>query len=95
MRWELRKKPPSIAGSEGDYTAEEFEFIRAMEAYMQRNRVRFPSFTQVLAVAKSLGYRRTVEGPIIKRDGDAVVIDIPLEHSECPKAQALIHALTQ
>lgn len=41
-----------------DYTADELEFLRAMEAYRQVNRRPFPSFTEVLAVAKSLGYRR-------------------------------------
>jgi hypothetical protein len=40
------------------YTDEEILFIRAMERWMKINKVRFPQFTDVLAVAKSLGYRK-------------------------------------
>lgn len=41
-----------------EYSEEEVEFIRAMEAYMRRTGRRFPKFTEVLGVAKSLGYRK-------------------------------------
>ncbi len=48
-----------------DYTDDETEFILAMEEFMTRNRRRFPTFTEVLAVAKSLGYRK------VKDTGDS------------------------
>lgn len=41
-----------------DYTAEEFEFLQAMERYRREKRRPFPTFTEVLAVARSLGYRK-------------------------------------
>lgn len=41
-----------------EYTADEIEFIRAMDTFMKRTGKRFPTFTEVLAVAKSLGYRK-------------------------------------
>ncbi len=42
----------------GNYDPDEEEFIRAMQKYMAEKKVRFPSFTEVLQVAKSLGYRK-------------------------------------
>lgn len=41
-----------------DYTADELEFIAAMETYMKEKRRKFPAFTEVLAVARSLGYQK-------------------------------------
>jgi hypothetical protein len=50
-----------------EYGPEEVEFIKAMDAYMQMNRRRFPQFTEVLAVLLSLGWRRVAEpGPLPK-----------------------------
>lgn len=48
----------SICFDGQDYTADEIEFIKAMEAYKRRTKRKFPTFTEVLAVAKSLGYRK-------------------------------------
>lgn len=47
--------------SEVDYSPDEAEFFRAMETYMRENRRRFPTFREVLAVARSLGYRKVAE----------------------------------
>lgn len=46
----------NFPGSE--YDREEFEFIKAMDVYMRVNRRKFPQFTEVLAVLRSLGWRR-------------------------------------
>lgn len=43
------------------YTDEEREFIVAMERWKKKTRRRFPSFSDCLAVLKSLGYRRVAE----------------------------------
>ncbi len=49
-----------------NYTEEEVEFLKAMERYMEAKHRRFPAFTEVLDVVKSLGYRRTTaDVPII------------------------------
>ncbi len=45
-----------------EYTPEEIEFLQAMDAYMRIKGKRFPTFTEVLKVAKSLGYRK-VDSP--------------------------------
>lgn len=54
----MQSKDPRIDMAEKDYTDDEFEFIRAMEAYIKRTKHKFPSFTECLKVAKSLGYRK-------------------------------------
>ena len=41
-----------------DYTAEEIEFIRAMHEFIQRTGKKFPTFVEMLDVAKSLGWRK-------------------------------------
>ena len=43
-----------------NYTDDEVELIRAMERWMKEKKVVFPKFTDVLGVAKSLGYRKVV-----------------------------------
>lgn len=41
-----------------DFTEDEREFLIAMERWMVVNRNRFPTFTQILGVARQLGYRK-------------------------------------
>ena len=41
-----------------EYSDEELEFLKAMERYKREQRRRFPTFCEVLTVAKSLGYRK-------------------------------------
>lgn len=48
----------SIYADGEDYSADEVEFLKAMQGYMKRTGRKFPSFTEVLAVAKSLGYTK-------------------------------------
>lgn len=43
------------------YSQEEVEFMKAMERYMRVNKRKFPTFREVLAVAKSIGYRLVTE----------------------------------
>lgn len=48
-----------------DYTDEEMEFLKAVEEFKKKRRVRFPHATDYLAVLVSLGYRKVVEpGPV-------------------------------
>ena len=39
-------------------TAEQFEFIRAVETYKRVNHKLFPTWTEVLEVVQQLGYRK-------------------------------------
>jgi hypothetical protein len=43
------------------YTAEQTEFMVAMDRYKRMNRRPFPTWSEVLSVLKTLGYARAVE----------------------------------
>ena len=40
---------------------EQFEFIKAIEEYKKVNKRPFPTFTEVLEIAKALGYRKVAD----------------------------------
>ncbi|MCZ2340416.1 MAG: hypothetical protein LC104_01310 [Bacteroidales bacterium] len=42
-------------------SAEEMEFLRAIERYQRKYRRRYPSWREVLGVLRSLGYRKVAE----------------------------------
>ena len=44
-----------------DYTAAEVEFLMAMDRYKRERGRPYPTWPEVLAVAKSLGYRRVAD----------------------------------
>ena len=46
---------------ERDYTDDETEFMKAMDRYKRENRRPFPTWSEVLEVLRSLGYRRVAE----------------------------------
>jgi hypothetical protein len=46
---------------ERDYTEDESEFMKAMDRYKRENRRPFPTWSEVLEVLHSLGYRRVAE----------------------------------
>ena len=50
-----------------DITDDEWEFLKAMEAYQRRWRRRYPSWREVLFVLHCLGYRKTA--PSVPVDG--------------------------
>jgi hypothetical protein len=43
------------------YTAEQLEFMKAMEKYQKETGRKFPTCSEVLQVAISLGYRKVTE----------------------------------
>lgn len=43
---------------EGEMTAEQFEFVMAIETYKKVNKKLFPTWTEVLEVMTQLGYRK-------------------------------------
>ena len=47
---------------ERDYTDEEIAFMKAMDQYKRANRRPFPTWSEVLEVLRSLGYRK-VDAP--------------------------------
>ncbi len=56
---------------ERDYNDDEMEFMKAMERYKRENRRPFPTWSEVLEVLISMGYRRVETAtalPGVKRD---------------------------
>jgi hypothetical protein len=47
---------------ERDYTAEEIEFMRAMDEYKRRSGRMFPTCSEILEVLRSLGYSKLPSG---------------------------------
>lgn len=43
---------------ERDYTTDEIEFMRAMDEYKRKAGRQFPTWSEVLEVVKSMGYKR-------------------------------------
>ncbi|GAB4140447.1 MAG: hypothetical protein Tsb009_09770 [Planctomycetaceae bacterium] len=46
---------------ERDYTEQEIQFMRAMDDYKRKSGRQFPTWSEVLEVLRSLGYRQTEE----------------------------------
>src|SRR5437016_5420889 len=46
------------AAEEGEMTAEQFEFVMAIETYKKVNKRMYPTWTEVLEVMNQLGYRK-------------------------------------
>jgi hypothetical protein len=58
-------KLPVLVSNEfpgSELTGDVLEFIRAMHAYQQRYRRRYPSWSEVLYVLRTLGYAKRVPG---------------------------------
>jgi hypothetical protein len=61
---------------ERDYNDEETEFMKAMDRYKRENRRPFPTWSEVLEVLRSLGYRRVAEPTALpggKKEGSGAV----------------------
>ncbi len=54
----IRREEERRSAEEGEMTAEQFEFIRAVETYKRVNGKMFPTWTEVLEVIQQLGYRK-------------------------------------
>lgn len=54
----IRRIEERRSAEEGEMTAEQFEFIRAVEVYKRVNNKLFPTWTEVLEVMLQLGYRK-------------------------------------
>lgn len=53
-----RRADDRRSAEEGEMTAEQFEFIMAIETYKKVNKRMFPTWTEVLEVITQLGYRK-------------------------------------
>ena len=53
-----RRSDDRKAAEEGEMTAEQFEFVMAIEMYKKVNKRLYPTWTEVLEVINQLGYRK-------------------------------------
>jgi hypothetical protein len=53
------------ATSQREYTAEELELLRAVEAFQRSTGRRFPTWTDLLGIVRSLGYTRAVPPVVV------------------------------
>ena len=58
---------------ERDYNDDETEFMKAMDRYKRENRRPFPTWSEVLEVMRSLGYRLVAEPTALPGKGSGVV----------------------
>jgi hypothetical protein len=56
-----RRRQVDPTTCEKDYSDEEIAFMKAMDQYKRANRRPFPTWSEVLEVLRSLGYRKTEE----------------------------------
>ena len=63
----IRRDEDRKLAEEGEMSAEQFEFIMAIETYKKVNKKMFPTWTEVLEVINQLGYRK-VEPRTIKME---------------------------
>jgi hypothetical protein len=52
------------SAEEGEMTPEQFEFIKAIEAYKKVNKRMYPTWTEILEVVQQLGYRKVIQRDI-------------------------------
>lgn len=65
---------------ERDYNDDETDFMKAMDRYKRENRRPFPTWSEVLEVMRSLGYRKVAEPTALpggKKESGAVPNPVP------------------
>jgi hypothetical protein len=55
-----RRSDDRRSAEEGEMTAEQFEFVMAIETYKKVNKRLYPTWTEILEVMQQLGYRKVV-----------------------------------
>jgi hypothetical protein len=70
-----RRRQVDPTTCERDYTDEEIVFMKSMDNYKRDNRRPFPTWSEVLEVLLSLGYRKVAEATALP--GNTQPIDLP------------------
>jgi hypothetical protein len=74
-----------LSQSEHVYTDEEWEFIRAVEEYRRINHRQFPTSSEILEVAKCLGYRKVAQAlpiPEVQKSSRRSTNVVPLPEAD-------------
>lgn len=59
-----RRADDRRSAEEGEMTAEQFEFVMAVETYKKVNKRMYPTWTEILEVMSQLGYRKVLSRDI-------------------------------
>jgi len=59
-----RRSDDRKSAEEGQMSDEQFEFLMAIDEYKRKNTKPFPTWTEVLEVIKTLGYRKVAESQL-------------------------------
>ena len=62
-----RRSDDRRSAEEGQMSDEQFEFLKAIDEYKRKNTRPFPTWTEVLEVIKTLGYRKVSESQPLGR----------------------------
>ncbi len=65
-------------------TADDKEFLQAVAAYQKRFRRRYPTWLEVLHIARCLGYRKVAEAMPITEPAPPLNTNTPREDTPCP-----------
>jgi hypothetical protein len=71
---------------EKQYTADEMEFMNAMQRFKESSGKSFPSHGEVLRIAVALGYRRVIDEP-------ECLVDEPFDDDSCLAESSTIDAV--
>jgi hypothetical protein len=63
-----RRSDERKSAEEGNMSDEQFEFLMAIDEYRRKNTRPFPTWTEVLEVIKSMGYRKVAEPQPLEKD---------------------------
>jgi len=69
----IRRTQERLSAEEGTFSDDPLEFVMAIDAYKRVNHVVFPSWTEVLEVAKALGYRKVAPATINPRRNETLI----------------------
>ncbi len=64
-----RRSDERKSAEEGHMSDEQFEFLMAINEYRRKNTRPFPTWTEVLEVIKTLGYRKVAEPQPLNQTG--------------------------
>lgn len=100
-----RKIDPTTC--ERDYSPDEFQFMKAMDQYKRDNRRPFPTWSEVLEVARAIGYRRIADPsqmpglsktmpPLVCTNAapDEMAVHNPAANASAPSMPTTMRALT-
>jgi hypothetical protein len=74
-KWPERRRQVDPTTCERDYNEEEIVFMKSMDNYKRDNRRPFPTWSEVLEVLRSLGYRKVADATELP--GNTQPIDVP------------------